>query len=128
MLGSAALDRRRRRNSSGRLGNADRCILVPAAVYRDVATNPDAHRPVTGRGARCPPNAFDCHVQSIRRPDLRTIDALATLQLTLSRDGRRLCLHGASDELRRLIALCGLSRIVQCLADDPDAQGSLRLG
>jgi ABC-type transporter Mla MlaB component len=45
-------------------------------------------------------------------PDALTIDALARLQLSARRHGRRLRLYHASEELRDLIDLVGLSEVL----------------
>jgi hypothetical protein len=42
-------------------------------------------------------------------PDLLTLDALARLELSARRHGRRLRVVGSSSGLRELIDLCGLS-------------------
>jgi len=44
--------------------------------------------------------------------DLDTIDWLARLALKTRRDGARIALHGASDELRGLIELVGLGDVL----------------
>ena len=51
---------------------------------------------------------IDCDVSRIVAPDLRTVDALARLQLAAHRDGGRLRLCGASSALRDLLQLTGL--------------------
>jgi STAS domain len=45
-------------------------------------------------------------------PDLATVDALARLQLTARRLGRRAVLRGAPAELRDLLELAGLCDVV----------------
>ncbi len=45
-------------------------------------------------------------------PDAVTVDALARLQLAARRHGCRVRLCGASDELRRLVELMGLSEVL----------------
>ena len=54
------------------------------------------------------------------RPDLRTIDVLARLQLSARRDGLELRLRHAPPELRELIALCGLAQILRVEPEPPD--------
>jgi ABC-type transporter Mla MlaB component len=49
---------------------------------------------------------------SLVRADLRSVDALATMQLAAKRLGGAIVLHGASDDLRRLIAFAGLERVL----------------
>jgi ABC-type transporter Mla MlaB component len=50
-----------------------------------------------------------CDVGGVRRPDAVTIETLARLGLTARRQGRRMQLRGACDELTDLLALIGLS-------------------
>lgn len=49
-------------------------------------------------------------------PAVRTVGALARLQLDARRHGLRIHIHDASTELREIIALCGLGEL---LADAP---------
>ena len=58
--------------------------------------------------------AFTCDVSGLDRADLGTVDALARVALRLRREGTDLRLRGASIELRNLIALAGLARILAC--------------
>ncbi len=58
------------------------------------------------------PIFFD--VSALTEPDIDTIDALARLQIEAWRRGRSLCFQGASQEVRELIALAGLSHILPC--------------
>jgi len=51
-------------------------------------------------------------------PDVLTVDALARLQLSARRHGRRVRLRAASDELRELIDLLGLSETLGVCAAD----------
>jgi ABC-type transporter Mla MlaB component len=44
--------------------------------------------------------------------DLRSLDALASLQLAAKRLGGAIVLHDASEDLRRLIALAGLEQVL----------------
>lgn len=55
----------------------------------------------------------ECDCVDLRDPDLRTIDALARLQLTAARRGRAVSLRGASPSLVELLALAGLTRILR---------------
>jgi ABC-type transporter Mla MlaB component len=54
-----------------------------------------------------------CDVRALTRPDAVAIDAVARLQLTARRLGRRLQLRHASAELQALLAFVGLSGVVQ---------------
>jgi ABC-type transporter Mla MlaB component len=56
-------------------------------------------------------------VRAIVAPDVSTVDALARLQLTAARCGRRVHLRGARSELDELIALVGLRDV---LPPEPD--------
>ena len=53
-----------------------------------------------------------CDVGAIVEPDASAIDALARMQLSARRLGRRICLSHASHELQELIALMGLRDVV----------------
>lgn len=55
-----------------------------------------------------------CDVGAIVAPDGETIDALARLQLTARRLGRRVRLLDACRELKELLVLTGLSEVVPC--------------
>jgi anti-anti-sigma regulatory factor len=70
--------------------------------------------------------AFRCDVSDLDCVDIGAVGALARVALCLRRDGFDLRLTGASPELRRLIALAGLARILAC--DDPPEEGSLSRG
>jgi hypothetical protein len=52
-----------------------------------------------------------CDVRELAA-DARSIDALARLQLTARRLGRRIRLHGTSRELDALLSFCGLADVV----------------
>ncbi len=60
--------------------------------------------------------------------DLGTIDALARFQLAARRRGRRLRLHGASDELLALIAFAGLDDALRVEPGRQPEQREQRLG
>jgi ABC-type transporter Mla MlaB component len=60
-----------------------------------------------------------CDVGALFHPDLVTVDALARLQLTAQRLGRRVRLHHASCELEELLALVGLRDVVPLWAGLP---------
>jgi hypothetical protein len=55
-----------------------------------------------------------CDVGGIRDPDLGTVEALARLQLTARRLGRRMRIQGACGPLRDLLSLIGLEDFVPC--------------
>jgi anti-anti-sigma regulatory factor len=56
------------------------------------------------------PVVFD--IRSLEMPDAATVEALARLQLTALRAGRRICLRSASGELQDLLALVGLVELL----------------
>jgi hypothetical protein len=60
-----------------------------------------------------------CDVGALAYPDAVTVDALARLQLTARRFGRRIRLRHACGELQELLALTGLSDVVPCSAGLP---------
>jgi ABC-type transporter Mla MlaB component len=60
-----------------------------------------------------------CDVKALVHPDAAMVDALARLQLSARRFGRRLCFHDASRELRELLAMMGLSDAVPCSPASP---------
>jgi ABC-type transporter Mla MlaB component len=62
-----------------------------------------------------------CDVSALVEPDAVTVDALARLQLTARRLGRRIRLRGASPELQELLSFLGLEDVL------PSA-GALRRG
>jgi len=53
-------------------------------------------------------------VSGITDPDCASVEMLARMQLAARRSGRTLELCGASDELRELLALSGLSNVLPC--------------
>lgn len=53
-----------------------------------------------------------CDVRALVDPDCVAVDALARLQLTVMRLGRRLVLRDVSPELRALLCFAGLSDVV----------------
>ena len=59
-------------------------------------------------------SGVDCDVGEVSEPDLAAVDALARLQLFAKRRGSRIRLLHASEELRGLLALTGLSEVVPC--------------
>jgi ABC-type transporter Mla MlaB component len=67
---------------------------------------------------QCGAAEVSCDVAAVTDPDGVTIEALARLQLTARRRGRRIRLSGACGELRGLLALTGLAEVLP-LHDDP---------
>ena len=53
-------------------------------------------------------------VETAAPADLCTVDALARLQLAVARHGGSIRLHGATDDLRRLLDLAGLAAVIDC--------------
>jgi len=56
------------------------------------------------------------------RPDLRTIDVLARLQLSARRTGHELRLRHAPPELRELISFCGLAQVLRVQPEPPEEE------
>jgi ABC-type transporter Mla MlaB component len=67
----------------------------------------------------CDAELVVCDVGALVDPDAVTVDALARLQLTARRLGRRIRLHHACGELQELLALMGLGDVLQ--VGDPSA-------
>jgi ABC-type transporter Mla MlaB component len=82
---------------SGPIARAD----IPALCSR-------AHHELEG----CHPGPVDCDVEALIDPDAVTVDALARLQLTAQRLGRRVRLRGACRDLQELLGLCGLGDVL----------------
>ncbi len=61
-------------------------------------------------------DALTCDVSDLTHPDAVAIEALARLQLTASRLGRRIEVRGACEQLRLLLNLAGLRDVI-ALAD-----------
>jgi ABC-type transporter Mla MlaB component len=59
-------------------------------------------------------DVLDCDVSGIADPDASTVDALARVQLTAGRLGRRVRFRGACGELEDLLRLTGLSEVLPC--------------
>lgn len=72
---------------------------------------------------RCDADLVVCDVGALARPDAATIDALARLQLTARRLGRRVELRAACGELEELIALMGLRAVLPCGASGVEPGG-----
>jgi ABC-type transporter Mla MlaB component len=66
---------------------------------------------------------FVCDVGALVEPDAVTVDALARLQLTARRLGRRIQLHHACGELQELLAFVGLTDVVPCAESGVKARG-----
>ena len=62
---------------------------------------------------RATPNLVICDVTALTEPDLETVDAIARLELTARRQGARLLLVHAREDLCRLLALAGLRDVVR---------------
>lgn len=58
------------------------------------------------------PRLVICDVTALTEPDLETVDALARLELTARRQGARLLLVEACEDLCRLLAFAGLRDVV----------------
>ncbi len=59
-----------------------------------------------------------CDVGELVDPDAATVEALARLQLTAGRLGRRVTVRRACGELKELVALMGLTDVVPCVDSD----------
>jgi hypothetical protein len=66
-----------------------------------------------------------CDVGELPPADLGTVDALARLALALRRAGCVVTLERASPELRELLGLAGLTRVLPCGALPVEALGQL---
>ena len=88
-------------------GNDERpCLTLPApVVLADVPALCDRAERLLKEGPGAP---LECDVADLPRPDLRTVEALARVDLTARRLGAGIRLRGASVELLDLLALCGL--------------------
>jgi ABC-type transporter Mla MlaB component len=82
---------------SGRVARADIAVLCER---------------VGGLLERCDAGLVVCDVGSVLDPDAATVDALARLQLTARRRGRRIRLRHACGELQGLLALMGLGDVL----------------
>jgi ABC-type transporter Mla MlaB component len=71
----------------------------------------------------CDADPVLCDVGGLDDPDALTIDALARLQLTALRSGRRLGFRDACGELRELVEFLGLGNVLPCAAPCADASG-----
>lgn len=62
----------------------------------------------------CAGDVVDCDVGAIVDPDAVTVDALARLQVTALRVGRRIRFRRACGELQELLVLMGLGEVLPC--------------
>lgn len=62
----------------------------------------------------CDADELICDVSALVDPDAVMVDAIARLHLTARRLGRKVRFHNACGELRDLLALVGLSDVVNC--------------
>jgi STAS domain len=69
---------------------------------------------------RSPAELIVCDVGAMDPPDGETVEAMARLQLTALRMGRRVRFLDASGELRELLSFSGLADVVPC--DEPPAE------
>jgi STAS domain len=73
----------------------------------------------SSRGAAGPPPEpnppIACDVGAIGHGDVRSVEALALLQLAARRRGLRVVLSGASGDLRGLLAVLGLDEALPCI-------------
>lgn len=67
---------------------------------------------------------IDCDVSSLTDADELALEALVRLQLTARRLGRTIRLRNASAQLVDLLALVGLTDVLQVPTDAADAEGS----
>ncbi len=95
------------RDPAGRLG--------PVVVVLQASTPPE-DIPALCEGARRLMAGGDvdlvCDVSAIGQPDMALVAALARLQLTVRRLGRRMRLRGATPALRQLLGLAGLAGVL----------------
>ena len=94
-------------------------VGLPATIDRaDVATV------VAGCVARMGPSgsALACDARSVRNPRLSELDAIARLALSARWSGRRFRLEHASPALLDLVALCGLSEVLDPQREAEDSR------
>jgi hypothetical protein len=84
-------------------------VVYPPIDRADVAGLCERLRLLLGESRADP---FPCDVGALVLPDLVTIEALARLQLTARRLGRRIRLHDVCGELRTLLASMGLADVL----------------
>ena len=86
-------------------------VLSGPIARADVARLCERARPQL---ERCEDDPIECDVGGLAGPDAVTVEALARLQLTALRLGRRLRFRDACGELRHLVAFVGLERCLPC--------------
>jgi anti-anti-sigma regulatory factor len=70
------------------------------------------------------PTHIECDVAGLAPADIEVVDALARLALVARRHGTRLCVRDPSPELRELLDLAGLGRVLPvCRAGGPGDGG-----
>ena len=63
---------------------------------------------------RCRVDSIECDIGAFGEPDAATLEALARLQLTAGRLGKRLRFRGACGSLRDLVGFAGLGEVLPC--------------
>jgi ABC-type transporter Mla MlaB component len=109
---------RGRRPADGPPPGRPAIILVPSApsTHAQVeALCEHIRQVIEGRGS----DPVVCDVAEVADPDAGTVEALARLQLTAVRLGRRVKLVNACFDLQGLLALTGLGEVLPC--DEPCA-------
>ncbi|MYV97677.1 STAS domain-containing protein [Streptomyces sp. SID3343] len=91
-------------------------VVYPPIDRADIAGLCERLRLLLGASRADP---FPCDVGALVVPDLVTIEALARLQLTARRLGRRIRLHDVCGELLALLALMGLADVLPGEAGGP---------
>jgi hypothetical protein len=86
-------------------------VVIPGPIVR--AEIPALCESIRASLERCPPGPVHCDVGALD-PDVVAVEALARLQLTACRLGRRIRFTGASHELQRLLCLAGLDGVLPC--------------
>ena len=66
---------------------------------------------------------LDCDVGGLIAPDAVTVDALARLQLTVRRLGRRIRFRNACGRLRDLLVVMGLDDVIPCGGSALESRG-----
>lgn len=93
-------------------GNHARRLVLSEPIARDdIPRLCERIRPLLDLAEHDP---VDCDVGALGEPDAVSVEALARLQLTARRLGRRLRFRGACGELQDLVALVGLGEVLPC--------------
>ena len=87
-------------------------LVVEIAGQIDRADIPSLCERVRAAVEASPAGMIVCDVGGLTHTDCVTVDAIARLQLTVGRLGRRLRLRGVSPELRALMRLVGLGEVL----------------